>query len=319
MTYENFISTLPRDNRVSFDSVEETQEVMDSLGVNQQMKQLGRGAFQGDMSVRVTKDAELFADRFNKGLSIYLAPPAERIGFFIPHTIRGSFTVSGSTISDDKLLIVHEGTGVDIVSPDLLGSESICISTSRFNELAEVLYPSMKLQEITSAIKGDTTQLHALRNGILELMNQQAEPDDEQLSNLLSSIISWTAKSISNSSDNGNLYSISEKARIARLAQQFINANFREEVRIEDICRASGVGVRTLQRSFREYFDLTLTEYLKTVRLDAAYRELSVMASPQITVAETALKNGSKHLGRFSTEFHKRFGLSPSEMIGIKH
>ncbi len=292
---------------------------MDSLGVNQQMKQLGRGEFQGDMSVRVTKDAELFADRFNKGLSIYLAPAAERIGFFIPHTIRGSFTVSGSTISNEKLLIVHEGAGVDIMSPDLLGSESICISTSRFNELVEVLCPSVKLQEITSAIKGDTTQLHALRNGILELMNQQAEPDDEQLSNLLSSMISWTERSISNNPYKRNLYSIKEKGRIARLAQEFIHANFHEDVRIEGICRASGVGVRTLQRSFREYFDLTITEYLKTVRLDVAHRELCIKTSPQITVTETALKNGYKHLGRFSTDFHKRFGSCPSDMIGRKH
>jgi hypothetical protein len=45
MTYENFVSNLPRDNRVSFDSVEENQEILASLGVNQDMKQLGKARF----------------------------------------------------------------------------------------------------------------------------------------------------------------------------------------------------------------------------------------------------------------------------------
>jgi AraC family transcriptional regulator, ethanolamine operon transcriptional activator len=319
MNYENFVSDLPRDNRISFDSVEENQEFMASLGINQDMKQLGKGVFRADMSERNTKQVELFADRFSTAVSMYLEAPADTIGFVIPRTTSGTFNASGSKISNDHLVIVQGDYGTDIVAPDLMGSESFTMSKSRFNELAEVLCPSLKQQEKTCAIKGDTAQLHALRTCILELISQQAEPDDEQLSTLIWSMISWADKSISNTPDKRNLNTICEKARIARLAQEFIHASFHGEVRIEDICRASGVGVRTLQRSFREYFDLTLTEYLKTVRLNAAHRELSVIASPQITVTETALKNGFRHLGRFSTEFHKRFGSTPSEMIGIKN
>jgi AraC-like DNA-binding protein len=318
MTYEKFTSSLPANNRVSFASAEETQEVMDNLGVNQQMKQLGKGCFKADMSARATKGVALFADRFNKGLSISLTPPAENIGLLIPRVARESFIASGSTMSTGKLLVVHEGIGTDIVSSDFMGSESLCVSKSRFNELAEILCPSMKLKEMTFSIKGDTAQLLALRNGILELMNQQAEPDDEQLSNLISSFILWLDKSISNSAVKRNLYDIGEKARTARLAQEYIHENYHGEVRIEDICRETGVGVRTLQRSFREYFDLTLTEYLNAARLNAAHRDLSAVPSPQVTVAEIALRNGCKHLGRFSVGFRKQFGLSPNEMIDIK-
>jgi hypothetical protein len=115
MNYEEFSSNLPANNRVSFASVEETQEVMDRLGVNQQMKQLGKGTFHADMSARATKGVALFADRFNKGLSIYLTPPTENIGLLIPRTARETFIASGSTMSTDKLLVVHDGIGTDIV------------------------------------------------------------------------------------------------------------------------------------------------------------------------------------------------------------
>jgi AraC-like DNA-binding protein len=313
MNYEEFSSNLPANNRVSFTSVEETQEVMDSLDVCQEMEQTSRGVYRADMSVRHTKQVGLFADRFSKCLSIHLEPPPGTIGLLIPRTPIGTFFASGSKISNDKLVIVRD-CGVDIVSPELMGSESITISKSRFNELAEALCPSMKLQDKTCSIKGETAQLHALRNCILELITQQSEPGEEQLSSLISSFILWIDKSISNPEDKRNLYNISEKALIARLAQEYIHKRFRGEVRIEDICRETGVGIRTLQRSFREYFNLTLTQYLKAVRLNSAHQELSIASSTQVTVAEIALKNGCKHLGRFSTDFHKHFGTSPSNI-----
>jgi AraC-like DNA-binding protein len=313
MNYEKFVFDLPRENRVSFDSLEETQEAMDDLDVCQEMRQLGTGVYQCDMSVRLTKDAGLFADRFSKGQSIHLEPPAGSIGLFIPRTAGGTFVASGSKISNDKLVFVHD-CGTDIVAPDLMGSESIVISKSRFNELAEALCPSLKLQEKTCVIEGDTAQLHTIRDCILELIGQQAEPDDEQLSKVISSIFSWAENTAGTNLDARNSIPSCKKARIAKLAQQFIHERFREEVKIEDICRVTGVGVRTLQRSFGEYFNITLTQYLKAVRLNSAHQELSIASSTQVTVAEIALRNGCKHLGRFSTDFHKHFGTSPSNI-----
>ena len=79
---------------------------------------------------------------------------------------------------------------------------------------------------------------------------------------------------------------------------------------MEDLCRVTGVGVRTLQRSFREYFDLSISEYLKTVRLGAAHRELAA-PPPSDSVTRIAQRNGFRHLGRFSVEFRARFGEPP--------
>jgi len=77
-----------------------------------------------------------------------------------------------------------------------------------------------------------------------------------------------------------------------------------------------GVGARTVQRSFREYFDLTITDYLNAVRLDAAHRELAAAQPAQDSVTAIALRSGFSHLGRFSVEFRKRFGESPRETLG---
>jgi len=102
---------------------------------------------------------------------------------------------------------------------------------------------------------------------------------------------------------------------VARRVRAFIDGHFRERVRMEDLCRATGVEVRTLQRCFKRCFGVSVTSYLKAVRLDAAYRDLLDAHPSRNTVTTIALRNGYSHLGRFSTEFRERFGQLPSETL----
>ena len=78
------------------------------------------------------------------------------------------------------------------------------------------------------------------------------------------------------------------------------------------------MGVRTLQRCFREYFDLTITEYVKTVRLDAARRKLAATDPVRESVSSIAVQHGFSHFGRFSVEYRERFAESPRETLAAK-
>ena len=102
---------------------------------------------------------------------------------------------------------------------------------------------------------------------------------------------------------------------VAERARAFIDGHFREPVRMEDLSRATGAGVRTLQVYFRQCFGVTVTSYLKAVRLDAAYRELIAAHPSRDTVTMIALGNGFSHLGRFSSAFRERFGQLPRETL----
>ena len=102
---------------------------------------------------------------------------------------------------------------------------------------------------------------------------------------------------------------------VARRARAFIDGRFREPVHMADLCRATGVGLRTLQRCFKQCFGVTVTDYLKTMRLDAAYRDLIAAHPLRDTVTTIALRNGCRHLGRFSSEFRERFGQMPRETL----
>ena len=317
MVYEEFSSDLPQ-QRIVFNSAEENEETMKLFGIDQQLRQLGKGKFRSDLAVRVTEQAEFFADRFNTAVSMHLDAPAGTVGIVIPRTASGQFLSSGDNVGNDKMIVIPHGSGTDIVGPAQVGSEDFVISKARFIEMTEKLCPNFARPERTTIIEGNRAKLHKLRTAILHLIaHPDLEVSDEDLSNLLAAAIVYMGQSADYRGPSP-LTINSDRTRVAKLAQDYIEERYDDTVRIEDLCHVTGVGVRTLQRCFREYFDVTITEYLKSVRLNAAHRNLVALLPIESTVAEIALRHGFTHLGRFSVEFRDHFGESPSATLATR-
>jgi len=140
------------------------------------------------------------------------------------------------------------------------------------------------------------------------------DPRRQRRDSLVAEAIAWMGDSSAHSAP-GRVVVNGARRRVAQRAQEFLEEHHRDRVAVEDLCRATGVGIRTLQRCFREYFHLTITEYLKVLRLNAARRELSAADPSRTSVTTIALDHGFAHLGRFSLEFRDRFGESPRETL----
>ena len=317
MNYEEFAADLQLARTIVFGSAEENEETMRRYGVKQEVRQIGKGRFRSHLAVRSTAQAEFFSDRFSTALSMRLEPPAGTVGLLFPLSASGQFLASGDNVANGKLVVLPDGSGTDIVGPDLVGSEAILVAEPRFVEMLEVLCPTRKSRWLDqmAVIQGDAAQLRALRNAVLDLVAHPGlEPHPEEVSNLLAATIAWMADSSRQWRQEGFRVN-GARRRVAKLAQEFLEEHYREAVRIEDLCRLTGVGIRSLQRAFREYFDLTISDYLKAVRLDAARRVLVATRSSERTVAKIALRHGFNHLGRFSVEFRERFRESPREAL----
>lgn len=105
------------------------------------------------------------------------------------------------------------------------------------------------------------------------------------------------------------------RTKIAKLTQKYIEVHYRETIKLEDLCLEMGIGTRKLQRCFKETFSLTITDYIKSTRLNAVNQELAESDSPHDAIATIALNHGFNHLGRFSTVYRKHFGETPSETL----
>ncbi|MEJ3658032.1 AraC family transcriptional regulator [Actinomycetes bacterium KLBMP 9759] len=102
-----------------------------------------------------------------------------------------------------------------------------------------------------------------------------------------------------------------------RKAIEFCEQNAAAPLSVADIAAAATTGIRTLQRSFQDEFQMAPMEYVRQIRLDRARAELldirwGIRAD---TVSDVALRWGFTHLGRFSRSYRKRFGENPSTTV----
>jgi AraC family ethanolamine operon transcriptional activator len=301
MRYEDFAADVAPWASFSFDDAEEHDEELGGFGIDQETRQTGAGQFRFDMAASEAGGAKVWSSRYRLGTSIVGAFPRDMAAIMLVRTANDRVITNGQNVARRRVIVCMDGQVADITSPDLCGAECFAMPRARFHEIRQALCPASPDLEGVTIVEGDPGELEVLRNGLYRLATRpDADPD------VIGATIAWTC------SDGIEVLANGSKQRVAKQARSYIHEHYASRIRIEDLCRATGVGVRTLQRCFSDYFDLTIRDYIKTVRLDGARRELRAARPIETTVAAIA---SLSHLGRFSVEFRKRFGELPSDVL----
>jgi len=100
--------------------------------------------------------------------------------------------------------------------------------------------------------------------------------------------------------------------RHVRKVQEYLNAHAHEPIRAEQLASMAGVSLRSLYAGFKEFCGVSPMQYLRDLRLERAHADL---LSGSGSVGGVALRWGFGHLGRFSADYRKRFGESPSDSL----
>ena len=104
------------------------------------------------------------------------------------------------------------------------------------------------------------------------------------------------------------------RPRFIRQAEAYINANVSMSLSPAEIAKAASVSVRGLHRGFRDCFDMTPMEYVKSRKL-LKIRELLNQPDGGHSITELALQFGFNHLGHFAASYKQRFGELPSKTV----
>src|SRR5207248_3896786 len=99
-------------------------------------------------------------------------------------------------------------------------------------------------------------------------------------------------------------------------AERLALANFQTPLDVPTLCRALAVSERTLRKAFQKIRGLPPCRRLRMLRLSGTRRALLSARGRCVTVTEIATSFGFVELGRFSVEYRKIFGESPSETLG---
>ncbi len=102
--------------------------------------------------------------------------------------------------------------------------------------------------------------------------------------------------------------------RIARQVDEFIAAHAQRPIYSDEIADALGVTSRTLHTVMQTFNGMSLHRYMRLRRLWMA-RNALMNAQPSTLVKTVALDHGFWHLGRFSNEYFRQFGETPSQTL----
>lgn len=100
--------------------------------------------------------------------------------------------------------------------------------------------------------------------------------------------------------------------RHVRTTQAYMHAHVHEPICVEQLAQISGVSVRGLYAAFKEFLGISPMQYLRDLRMERARTDL---ISGAASVASVALRWGFTHLGRFSSEYQRRYGETPSQTM----
>ena len=321
MSYQRFAAHAPELRTLTCGAIEEADEVMhEMIGWDLELRQLDDGPFRSDLTVAKIGKTVFLWQRFNRAVQTVLHPPEGLEVLVLPIHDGGKIRLSGDNLANNEVLVMPKGSEADLVSGHHAGTDCIFLPEGRLTGMLETLRPTpVSLKPRKAAIvHGNKARMQAIHKAIARLIAETpSRGARKRVDHLVTEAIAWMGESSSHWRLEGSTVNRPNR-RTAKQAQKIIETRYRRPVRLDDLCCATGVGMRSLQRSFHDYFSLTITDYLKAVRLNGARRELVAADPGSTTVSAIARKNGIPHPGRFSVEFRKRFGECPSEVLAEK-
>lgn len=104
------------------------------------------------------------------------------------------------------------------------------------------------------------------------------------------------------------LFDFSSPWKIDLLA--FMEANFREDLTLEEFASYTGRSLATFKRDFAKISPLTPEKWLLEKRLDYAHR---LLTEDHRKISDVYLEAGFRNRSHFSTAFRKKYGVTPAE------
>ena len=102
--------------------------------------------------------------------------------------------------------------------------------------------------------------------------------------------------------------------RGVRRALDAMQAAVDRDIGLPELATIAGISRRALQRQFRTFLGKTPVEALHDIRFECARRQL-LQGAPGTKVMDVALRCGFPHFGRFSIEYRRRYGETPSRTL----
>ena len=295
-------------------SIEELNDLARVNGREGSYRQLGKGGVTSRWRRLCLGDFMLTSHRLDNRIHGHLSPSRGCVAMAImpqPYFM----LVDGQEFGGSQLLVIDAGSKHDFVTPGDAVTYTLIVPESAIVASGQALFPRMHMNTgmpgILQCPSSGWSTLHGEMTGLLR--DGRVSPED--LSHLLSRFLALMAGESERRHEKKICLGNDSTAQVARRAQEYIEDHYPHTLQLEDLCRHTGVSIRTLQRAFSRYFQVSPIEYLRVRRLHAVRQVLLTANTSQHNVYQIALDNGFTHHGRFSVYYREYFGESPKETL----
>lgn len=305
-------------NTSTHSSVEECSLALNDLGWEADFRQLDLGRGNSKLQLAASDHVTVLRVDFDNRLHQRAIPIKGYLTFGIPARVQASAKIGPRVLHSESLLFFDNYHGLDAVVEAGFAAYTVTVSDDRLRELAELHElpdPTTACAMPGSERTPEPRQLTAIRSALQNILQTAAtgktsRPAQQLMSMELPSMLlrNWFGAINCHSSTPGN------RARVLRKALEYLQAYPQESLTIEQLCHYSAASISTLERAFKDRFDISPKRYLLLSRLSGVRRTLLDPHS-NLSITDTANAWDFWHMGKFAADYRRVYGELPSQTL----
>ena len=203
----------------------------------------------------------------------------------------------GQPISGSRFALAGRRARVDLFLPY---DATLCVITTE----APVRPSARRMQLLTA-----TSECIAALLGCVQSATRRHDPPPRAVDEALAAQV---RKALETSLPRPKRASRTQRAAAVTCACRFIDSYLGKPIGLAELCAHCGVGVRTLEYGFRQFYDATPIGFIKSQRLTRTRTALARADARPTSISATARRVGFTHMGQYAQDYRSLFGESPT-------
>lgn len=284
----------------------------------QTYSQLEGGQFNGELIDIGFSDVQVFRESTNRSVFQNGSPKADCVVIGTAVAMEGSALFSGKQVGSEDLIAFNGSQGFSLVTPKHFDVLAVAVPRLELLQLLDIEGVDGTALSNSILVKPSADALDSLKRCLLDMLS----PELQRASSLRylqvqrvykSALLTTTVNAIRSSSPvDEPSRCFRSRSHLVRTIVEWAMSRSDDPPSIYDICLKFNVGRRVLNYSFIEVVGTSPLNFLRSMRLNGARRDLRSHGRNQ-SIQEIAGRWGFCHLPRFSTEYRKLFGELPSQ------
>lgn len=263
-------------------------------------------------------DVELIqlGPRRQAGWASHVALPSRRI--VRVHTGR-SVVVRGTTSAiDDCLLLSLQGAAIRWLGQPISGSRFALAGRRARVDLFLPYHATLCVITTEAPVRSSAPRLQLLTAtpecmaALLGCVQSATEGHDQPPRVIDDALVAQLHKALETSAPTAETSMRTQRAAAVARACGFIDSYLGKPIGLAELCAHCGVGVRTLEYGFRQFYDATPTGFIKSQRLTRTRTALARAGAQPMSISSTARRLGFTHMGQYAQDYRSLFGESPT-------